>query len=546
MTQDLDKRIDELISHFKADGYTVDREMDIVTVDEQIGMRATHKTATIGSTNNKKKVYYIEGSPKQMGYMMGRLANEEIYRMCKNFVPNIFYNYLGNIAGEMGEDFRKRTLETVLDFGYWLSRPIKQDVPMEYLEELEGIMDGCNDTSTAVYWKELWLLNVGFDAMLSVGYTGKLPLKKEFPLNLDPNKFNIPVMCNGFCVSGSESKDYFYMGRDFQFSNGKVFQDVATMIIRKPDNGPPSVSVAAPGMVGTITGLNSKGIGIGVDMLPACNCNVYRPGLNSLLLTRYALDKGETCEKAAEIIKTARRGVSWLYIVGDGGKDRSCVVETGMTPEDKEEPIPLSKWAGQILKDYDQLIAESKKQFQNGVCLRTNNYQYPTTEYFKINERLMTGYKLNLDPNYNHQFNLEDFSEKGSFKECPGPYYFAPQREVKDNMVLVTNHSIQPYMRMLSMTDWIYFIAKERFDDIQSRYDKLNLALLEVLEKGYITYEEAKKIISTGSSLLNNQDNQEIGGAKSIMDLKKLTIESHYGYDSDQWIKLDLNNYISA
>jgi hypothetical protein len=39
--------------------------MDVVIEDDMFGMRAEHKTATIGSSGKKKKVYYVEGSAHQ-------------------------------------------------------------------------------------------------------------------------------------------------------------------------------------------------------------------------------------------------------------------------------------------------------------------------------------------------------------------------------------------------------------------------------------------------------------------------------------------------
>jgi len=75
-----------------------------------------------------------------------------------------------------------------------------------------------------------------------------------------------------------------------------------------------------------------------------------------------------------------------------------------------------------------------------------------------------------------------------------------------------------------------------------------------VLDKGYMTYEEAKATISflapplatAGNSRVERatSDDSVIGGSVSLMDLRSKTIETHYGYYGDEWIKLSLPAYL--
>jgi citrate lyase synthetase len=83
----------------------------------------------------------------------------------------------------------------------------------------------------------------------------------------------------------------------------------------------------------------------------------------------------------------------------------------------------------------------------------------------------------------------------------------------------------------------------------------LNKELLTLLDKGHMTYDEAKATIDylapnrTFPAYYNKEgnplDHVQVHGSVSIIDLKELTIETLYGYYSDEWIKLSLKRYIS-
>jgi hypothetical protein len=555
----------KLIKAFEQDGFTVDQNSDVIEHDGNIGVRATHKTAVIGRTRRKKKAFYIEGDAHTQGYLIGKLAEPEIERMCTEFNYNIVFDFI-NI--KIKDPVVRKIIGDILeDIVYLMSKRIFQDVPPQYNEEIEGMLDGCQEVhkKTKVDRESLWVLNVGFDALLSYIYTGIFPHKKIYPIKIESKHLRVPIMCNGFSAFGRDPQanaNYHYLGRDFMFPTADVFQDTAAIIIRKPDNGLPTVSVAAPGMAGAIAGLNKNGVGAGLDMLPALNCDPVRPGFNSLLLTRHSIQLGGDCNQASETIVDAQRGVSWAYVLADGTNDKSCIIEAGATGDDLNFLSYADDWVVKVLKKVDPRIEDLLKTpstpLKRGAMVRWNDYQYPGT-YQIFNQALVDGYK-EKHPKYAYKYNPDDFSEKGYLdklwteKNCPGPFYFPPQREDLANMVLVTNHQIIPEMRLCAMNDWIATIAAGNLNDIQWRYDELNKQMLTSLGKGYITYEEAKDAIDFLAPDKNYADyynkdrkplNQvQIRGSVSLMDLKKKTIETHYGYYSDEWIKICLNNYL--
>lgn len=565
MGKTISPRVSKLIGAFEADGFLVDPDSDVIEKNGKFGIRATHQTATIGRMRKKKQAFYIEGDAHTMGYLMGILAEPIIQRMCTEFNQNIVFDFINvKVKDEIVRKILGDILEDIVNL---MSKPIYQDVPNEYLEEIEGMLDGCREVNgkTKADRESLWVLNVGFDALLAFVYTGLFPHKKKYPIEVKPTFLNLPICCNAFSAFGRDPQtnaDYHYFGRDFMFPTADVYQDTACLIIRNPENGLPTVSVAAPGMIGTIAGLNKDGVGVGLDMLPGSNCDPKRPGFNSLLLTRHCIQYGENCDQAVETIINAPRGITWNYVLADGSSDKSCVVEAGMKQSQINYLDYIDEWALRAIRTVDPNFAQRLNNLstpqRNGVMVRWNEYSYPS-DFLDFNPALIAAYKQR-NPKYAYQYDPADFSKQGYLnkstkdKNCPGLFYFAPQKEKLTNVIVVTNHQIIPEMRLCSMNDRIEIIAATRLNDIQWRYDELNNQLLTILDKGYMTYGEAKEAIDFLApygrfpkyyNKNNDPLNQvQIHGSVSLMDLKAKTIESHYGYFGDEWVKIRLENYL--
>src|SRR5512143_2835005 len=90
----VDGRLESLISAFNSDRYSIDRERDVVMADGSIGIRATHMSAAIGTTSRMKKAFYLEGDSYTMGYLLGRLAEPDVERMCTEFNHSILFDFI--------------------------------------------------------------------------------------------------------------------------------------------------------------------------------------------------------------------------------------------------------------------------------------------------------------------------------------------------------------------------------------------------------------------------------------------------------------------
>lgn len=549
-------RVAHLVRAFDRDGYAVDTARDVVVFNERVGIRATHRSATIGRTGKHKPVYYLEGDPFTMGYLLGRLAANDVKRVSTTFVNRAPFAFINPSWTEIGD-----ALGAFLKhLTYLRVRSSLGDIPYRYHQELAGLIQGCQEARppVSVDAESLWVLNAGIDALLTFAYTGDLfalqmaaASEWGLPAPIEARHLRIPILCNGFSAAGRNpltGEPYHFLGRDFQFVTADVFQDTVSMIIRKPDDGLPTVSVAAPGVLGTIAGLNLNGVGIGVDMAPGINCSPSRPGINSTLLTRHCIEKGGTFTAAVDVLARQPRGVTWDYLLADGQTGQGGIVEAGRSEEFDAPTLVahVAPWVRATIPDLESRLQRLSAPYRDGIMVRGADYAYPR-EWADLNAALITAY-ARQNPSYSYRYDPADFRPEGYLNQtredrnCPGPYYFAPPRQQAPGVVLVTNQFITPEMRLWAMNDWIAEVAGEHFDDIQWRYDELNHRITSVLAKGYLTKDEARATIDFLAP--SSAPDAVIGGSVSLMDLREKTIESHYGYYGDEWIKLTLPAYI--
>ena len=146
-------------------------------------------------------------------------------------------------------------------------------------------------------------------------------------------------------------------------------------------------------------------------------------------------------------------------------------------------------------------------------------------------------------------------------KNCPGPYYFPPQRENQSNVLVVSNHAITTEMSLTSMTDWITLLSSGDINDIQWRYDLMNYKLQQAMnnaENKKIDKNDAWKIINNLSpdpenssylyynrGMLDYWKEIQVYGSITLCDLKAKTLKSLFGYYGDDPIEITLSNYVT-
>jgi hypothetical protein len=442
-------------------------------------------------------------------------------------------------------------------------------------------------------------------------YTGELFEKAK----VKPHKLQVPIFCNSYMLGnpGAEPGARFF-GRDFMFPTADVFQDVACLIIHKPSplEGVPRrafVSQTAPGIIGSVVAMNEAGLGIGIEMLPSAYCDPARPGFNALGLNR---DVAEYCADAAsgyERVASAQRGVSWIYAIADKD-EKACILETGRKPA-RDEPFPYLAYVPDYYRKPGRLptpaqLEDIRKARGNpgperGVLPRWKGYSYPLDEIvMKYNPELFAAYNKRFPQRLFDKLrgiagcliklvtgSYDDFgaflaavwavlTKRARWDQCdsgeagfypktpdddilPGPFYFAPQRETRGDLVLGTNHFVSPEMRLVTMTDWLELIEGSEFVDSQWRYDALNSYILEFLKEweGKIDFDKAWTLIdfldpvrSPKYGFYYRRDNPkppediEVHGSVNLLELSSLRIRSLWGYYGDDPVTVNLKNYL--
>ncbi|NIM18317.1 MAG: hypothetical protein GTO45_40575 [Candidatus Aminicenantes bacterium] len=572
----------------------------------QIGVLGEHAHAKNTVTGEPKKAFYLEGTNVQMGFLLGLMAEPDVSKMVNDYIDKVvfYFFHAEKLANTIVGYLIGRAFVDIMEKA---TKVMEQDIPQEYKDEMQGIYEGCKaiNDHTKVNTKKLRVLNVGVDCLLSHIYTGKVFIDGIQVASLF---LKVPHMCHAFSICGDivENNGHLF-GRNFMFPTADVWQDTACVIIYNPEGQGmmPIVSQTAPGMVGSPAAMNINGAAIGVDMSPTMFCNPHRPGLNSLMLNRDCMDRCATTQDVVNRMIDAPRGVSWLYPVADGETDKACIVETGYNTGD--DPFPYfdfinPDWFKEQLPD-ENFINNMREKYhtpapQKGLMARWNDYTYPVEYTRQFNANLWKAYNQKFLPQLSEkarefvgvlekkfpflkdiiQFVAKDilkgFTNVQHFPfyegdngfidnmftahNCPGPFYFAPQRGDQSNLLVVSNHNITPEMRLTAMSEWITFLAGGDLNDLQWRYDILGHQLKQACAGNQkIDKDTAWRIINNLSTdpsyhyftyynrgMMEEWQKCQVQGSVTLCDLKSKSFTTLFGYYGDDHITITLPNYI--
>jgi hypothetical protein len=162
-----DGRIQRLIEAFASDEYDVGPLVGVKVHNDSIGIAAVHRTATIGTTGQRKKVFYLEAPPRTMGYLIGYLAEPDISRMCEEFSEKVI---LASREIDLPPTLATAIGTLLKDITALVSLTIPPDLLAGIKDEVRGLLEGCHAAkrSTKVSKKGLVVLNYGVDGLLDV------------------------------------------------------------------------------------------------------------------------------------------------------------------------------------------------------------------------------------------------------------------------------------------------------------------------------------------------------------------------------------------
>ena len=149
-----EKRFQDLKSALNRDGFTVidftkdsrynswSQSGGYLEFQGQIGIAAENLNALNAQTGRPKKAYYLEGSGKQMGTLMGLMAESEISLMAVNYSENVVLELIH--VEKLGSSKLIKMIQNILInlLGDGCEKSMKEDIPLTYRQELEGIFEG--------------------------------------------------------------------------------------------------------------------------------------------------------------------------------------------------------------------------------------------------------------------------------------------------------------------------------------------------------------------------------------------------------------------
>jgi isopenicillin-N N-acyltransferase-like protein len=240
-------------------------------------------------------VLHLKGSPYEMGYQHGMLTKHLMGKSKEAFdeaIPPIK-------GGRIGEWIVRRYL-------FWKLGKMEKHVPEEFIEELKGMADSI--TEKKVNYREILL----YHAMRDIGQV---------------------LMCSSFVALPQATKNRkLIYGRNFDFLQGGSLENVVTFY--EPDKGNSFVSIVWPGMIGIVSGMNDKGLTVGI--LTAYSKDVSFDGIPSCFLMRKVLQYANNIEEAEGIIiQSKRTGPNIILLADEKG---AFIIECSATKHALRKP----------------------------------------------------------------------------------------------------------------------------------------------------------------------------------------------------------------
>jgi isopenicillin-N N-acyltransferase like protein len=240
----------------------------------------------------------LEGSPAELGCAHGSLLHRE---MVDNEAA------LWDVFHRIAPWWPVRA--AVVDVSRWRFRGLDQHFPHARLEELAAAArafrpDPFDDELPT--WQRFLYLNALYDIALSFEHS---------PL----------IGCSSLVVSGARSaQGHTLLARNFDFETHEVFDRGKAVLLVRENGKIPYASVAWPGLIGVVTGMNARGVGLVVHGARALHPS--SEGEPVLLTMRDALAESETAQEAAMLVASRNPMVSHLVLIADAS-GASLVVE---------------------------------------------------------------------------------------------------------------------------------------------------------------------------------------------------------------------------
>lgn len=287
---------------------------------------ATKKPARDESTESLERrdglnVLHLHGSPYDMGFQHGRAMKSHIRATVRRYA---------DMAGSRWD--RLRDLDTAV-------AKAESYFGADELEEMRGIAKGADISPGAV-------------------------IAHNLRLYLDAGAGGIH-----FAVTGKANQDGLLHAANEDLQLGLSLRDCLerTVQIRRPAGVQPSVTFGVAGQVGTLNGINSRGVAVTTAALldvPKSAENLSGP-LHTVLV-KQVLEQATDVDEALALLRQLRGAAAWSICISHHATDRLCYVEFD-GKDLKAQPAPPAVVAAnhRLLKTFaDDVPAPSQRRFE--------------------------------------------------------------------------------------------------------------------------------------------------------------------------------------
>lgn len=241
---------------------------------------------------------YIQGKPYERGVINGKLSKELIYLQEKAFV--------GELSRMIPSNYYRHFLKY---FIYWFNRDLDDFVTEEYKLEILGISRSASQEFSFIGTNYQRLLN--YHSAHDIGHA------------LQDLKL---VGCTSFGAWNDCSEDSsLIIGRNFDFYMGDEFTKNKIVCFIKPDDGYPFMMITWGGMIGAVSGMNTRGITVTIN---AAKSEIPFSAKTPIsILAREILQYASSIQEAYQIAQKRKTFVSESLLIGSGEENKAAIIE---------------------------------------------------------------------------------------------------------------------------------------------------------------------------------------------------------------------------
>lgn len=228
----------------------------------------------------------LEGSAYEIGYQHGVLLKDRVRQATHQILGYFPKKIKVPILGKLVFNF-------ILDRSY---RKMAPHIPEEYKDEMRGLADGSG-----------------------------VSLKNIRRVHAIPELYS--TLCANGVFFGKATRDgRLYHLRNLDWNREIGIQDYLCLFAVKKDNAIPFVNIGYVSFIGSVSGMNDKGISVG--QIGSETKDYTLKGTPMPFLLRQVLEKSGRLEEAVQIILGAKRTIGCNYVFAAAKEKSACAIET--------------------------------------------------------------------------------------------------------------------------------------------------------------------------------------------------------------------------